>query len=66
MPSPRALACTCCGEWRIRQVTLEHGQPRLRAEHGPNWLADCRDVAEVERVLARFGGPDLSQFQECP
>lgn len=43
-------------------MTLEHGGQRLRVTHRGYWQADCRDVAEVERVLARYGGPGLDLF----
>lgn len=61
--SSRRLVCSCCGLWRISTVTLEHGGQRLRITHRGYWQADCRDVAEVERVLARYGGPALGDFE---
>lgn len=61
MPA-RRLVCSCCHLWRISTVTLEHGGQRLRITHRGYWQADCRDVGEVERVLARYGGPGLDLF----
>lgn len=59
-----ALACSCCGTWRVESINLD-GRQRLKVTRDGFIVGYCRTVDEVKAELARRGGPDLAEFEPC-
>lgn len=62
-----SMRCRCCGEWRIDPPVLD-SHLRYRVRLG-RYLVDKNAYAktpqEVSALLARAGGPELADFDEC-
>jgi hypothetical protein len=60
------MVCLCCGQWRIEVVNVDDHQ-RYKVMRGPHLISHhyLRAPAEVAELVARYGGPDLANFEEC-